>query len=83
VIHADGTTTRVSSEGWWLHMMACSMVILLVCHEHRGRDAIDEIGVLPAFRGVMVHDVCPPMTTWRTRSTPNVAPICCAIWARL
>jgi transposase len=56
VVHADETTVRVSSEGWWLHVMACTTVILLVCHQHRGRDAIDEIGVLPAYTGVVVHD---------------------------
>lgn len=56
VIHADETTIRVSSEGWWLHVMAATTVILLVCHQHRGRDAIDEIGVLPGYRGIVVHD---------------------------
>lgn len=56
VIHADETTIRVSSEGWWLHVMACTTVILLVCHQHRGRDAIDAIGVLPGYSGVVVHD---------------------------
>jgi transposase len=56
VIHADETTIRVSSEGWWLHVMACTTVILLVCHQHRGRDAIEAIGVLPGYDGVVVHD---------------------------
>jgi transposase len=56
VIHADETTIRVSSEGWWLHVMACTTVTLLVCHEHRGHDAIDAIGVLPGYDGIVVHD---------------------------
>ena len=56
VIHADETTIRVSSEGWWLHVMACTTVILLVCHQHRGHEAIDAIGVLPGYDGIVVHD---------------------------
>ena len=56
VVHADETTIRVSSQSWWLHVMACSTAILLVCHRNRGREAIDAIGVLPGYDGVVVHD---------------------------
>lgn len=56
VIHADETTIRVSSKGWWLHVMASTMVTLLVLHEKRGREAISEIDLLPGYRGVVVHD---------------------------
>ncbi len=56
VIHADETTIRVSSKSWWLHVMASTMVTLLVLHEKRGREAISEIDLLPGYDGVVVHD---------------------------
>jgi len=56
VVHADETTTRVSASPWWLHVVASPTLTLLGCHRSRGRNAIDDLGVLPGFGGVVVHD---------------------------
>ena len=37
-------------------MLSTPSLTLLACHHSRGREAIEEIGVLPGYRGVIVHD---------------------------
>ncbi len=56
VVHADETTIRVSATPWWLHVVASPTLTFLGCHPSRGRKAIDDLGVLPGFEGVVVHD---------------------------
>ena len=56
VLHADETSTRVSADTWWMHVAATTLITLLVAHRRRGREAISEIDVLTAFRGVLVRD---------------------------
>ena len=56
VVHADETSTRVSSATWWVHVVSTSMVTLLAAHNRRGREAIVDIGVLPDYAGVLVRD---------------------------
>ena len=56
VVHADETTLRVSAESWWLHVVATDTLTFLGLHTNRGRDAIDDLGVLPGYHGVVVHD---------------------------
>ncbi len=56
VVHADETTLRVSATGWWLHVVATAALTFLGLHQKRGRDAIDDLGVLPGYQGVIVHD---------------------------
>ena len=56
VVHADETQLRVSATGWWLHVVATDTLTFLGLHQKRGRDAIDELGVLPGYSGVIVHD---------------------------
>jgi transposase len=56
VVHADETSTRVSSAAWWMHVVSTNLLTLLVAHRRRGREAITDIDVLPTFRGVLVRD---------------------------
>jgi len=56
VVNTDETSIRVSAKSWWLHVIATPMLTLLVCHRSRGRDAIEDMDVLPGYGGVIVHD---------------------------
>ena len=56
VVHADETTLRVTAESWWLHVVASETLTFLGLHQRRGREAIDDLGVLPGYGGVVVHD---------------------------
>lgn len=55
VLHADETTTRIGSVRRWLHV-ACTDFLTLLHLAPRSRTGADAGGVLPRYRGVLVHD---------------------------
>lgn len=55
VLHADETTTRIGARRRWLHV-ACTDTLTLLALAPRSRAGADSLGVLPAFRGTLVHD---------------------------
>ncbi|MFE5550058.1 IS66 family transposase [Streptomyces sp. NPDC056534] len=55
VPHADETTTRIGSTRRWLHM-ACTDFLTLLHPAPRSRAGANAGGVLPHYRGVLVHD---------------------------
>lgn len=56
VLGADETGARVGVAKRWFHVLSTPTLTLLSCHRSRGREAIESIGVLPGYRGVVVHD---------------------------
>ena len=64
VLHVDETGVRIANKTCWLHSASNDLYTLLAPHATRGTEAMDEIGVLPAFRGVMVHDHWKPYFTY-------------------
>jgi transposase len=55
VLHVDETTTRIGSTRRWLHV-ACTTTLTPLGLGDRSRDGANALGVLPEFRGVLVHD---------------------------
>src|SRR5215218_1713445 len=55
VLHADETTTRIGTTRRWLHV-ACTGFLTLLHLAPRSRAGADAGGVLPHYRGVLVHD---------------------------
>ncbi|MGW3658298.1 IS66 family transposase, partial [Streptomyces sp. NPDC005151] len=55
VLHADETTTRIGTTRQWLHV-ACTDFLTLLHLAPRSRAGADAGGVLPHYRGVLVHD---------------------------
>jgi len=56
LIHVDETGINICSKGHWIHSASNENWIWIFPHEKRGKEAMDEIGILPNFLGVMVHD---------------------------
>ncbi len=52
----DETGMRVLKQLWWLHVASTPELTLYEIVKKRGRDGMDEMGVLPLFTGVAVHD---------------------------
>jgi transposase len=56
VIHADETGLRVNKALAYVHVASNARLTHYAAASHRGRTAIDEINLLPSYRGTCVHD---------------------------
>lgn len=56
VVHFDETGQRVGARLRWLHTAGTHLLTWYGAHDKRGQIAMDDFGILPAFRGVAVHD---------------------------
>ena len=56
VAHADETGINVNGKKIWLHSVSNELWTLYAPHAKRGKDATDEIGILPFFHGTLIHD---------------------------
>ena len=54
--HADETGINIGGKRHWLHCVSNDSWTLYHPHEKRGMDAINDMGVLPWFKGVLCHD---------------------------
>ncbi len=56
VLHQDETGLYVKGSRRWLHVACTPTLTHYGVHAKRGREALDAIGILPAFAGTSVHD---------------------------
>lgn len=56
LLHADETGINVNKKRIWLHTASNDKWTYFYPHIKRGSEAMNEIGVLPQFKGVMCHD---------------------------
>jgi len=56
VLHADETGIRCEKRSDWVHVHSTEELTLLSHHKSRGREAHQEIGVLPEYPGHLVSD---------------------------
>ena len=55
-IHVDETSLRVDRKNHWIHVYAAGGITLKVLHPRRGCEAIEAIGIIPRYQGVLIHD---------------------------
>ena len=64
LLHLDETGINVNGKRIWLHNASNNLWTYLSPHAKRGKEAMDDIGILPNFSGVMLHDHWKPYFTY-------------------
>jgi len=56
LMHTDETGINIGGKRHWLHCASNASLTWFYPHARRGTEAMDEIGILPFFKGVLCHD---------------------------
>lgn len=56
VLNADETGIQIGETNHWLHVLCTPKTTYFFAHEKRGSHAIDDMGILKDFSGVLIHD---------------------------
>lgn len=56
VIHVDETSIRINKQKYWIHVYSFGNISLQFIHKARGCEAVNDIGIIPRFKGIIVHD---------------------------
>jgi transposase len=56
LVHGDETGINIGGKGRWLHTVCNDNFTYYYPHEKRGGVAIDEMGILPEYKGIICHD---------------------------
>ncbi len=56
LLHADETGININGDRHWLHSASNDLWTSYFPHKSRGSEAMDSIGILPLFGGVLCHD---------------------------
>ena len=64
VAHADETGINIGGKRYWLHCLSNDRWTCYHPHAKRGTDAMNDMGVLPMFSGVLCHDHWKPYFTY-------------------
>lgn len=55
-IHVDETSFRVQKKNHWIHVYSSGGTTLKLLHRKRGKEAIEELNIIPRYGGVIIHD---------------------------
>ena len=56
VINVDETSLRVDKKNHWIHVYSSGDITLKFLHRKRGKEAIESVGIIPQYNGVIIHD---------------------------
>ncbi len=56
VVHSDETGVNCNKKLNWLHVVSTSKLTYYLIHAKRGKEAMDEMDILPHYNGTVVHD---------------------------
>lgn len=54
--YADETGVNVNGNRFWFHLLSSDKVALYHVDEKRGAEAMDRMGILPQYKGILCHD---------------------------
>jgi len=55
-MHVDETSLRADKKNHWIHICSAGEITLKFLHPKRGQEAMEDIGVIPRYGGVIIHD---------------------------
>ncbi len=55
-IHTDETSLRVNKKNHWIHVYSSGDIVLKFLHRKRGKEAMQEINIIPRYGGTIIHD---------------------------
>lgn len=58
VLHGDESGGYCEKGLKWFHVACTKLLTMFAFHSRRGKEAMDAIGILPEFKGKLVHDYC-------------------------
>jgi transposase len=64
VLHVDESGLRVMGKLHWLHVASTERLTAYEVHAKRGQEAMEDAGILGAFKGTVVHDHWKPYFTY-------------------
>lgn len=56
IVHVDETGINIGGKRHWLHGASNDLWTCYHPHEKRGVDAMNDMGILPGFKGILCHD---------------------------
>ena len=59
------TSMRVKKKQFWIHTYSSKDLVVQFLHPSRGREAMDDIGILEKYKGIIVHDCYAPYFTYK------------------
>lgn len=64
VLNVDETGINVNGKNTWLHGASDDLWTLFIPHEKRGKEAMDEMGIIPFYQGTLCHDHWKPYLSY-------------------
>lgn len=58
-MHVDETSLRVDRKNHWIHVYSSGDITLKILHPNRGKEAVEDIGIIPRYGGTIIHDCLP------------------------
>jgi transposase len=56
ILHCDESGANISGDKYWLHVASNEKLTYYAIHKKRGSEATEDIGILPDYRGTLIHD---------------------------
>ncbi len=56
LLHCDETGISVEGRLHWIHVASTPYLTYFFLHKKRGQDAMDAMGILPTYTGILMHD---------------------------
>jgi transposase len=63
-MNVDETSVNINGDRFWLHSAGNDLWTYYFPHEKRGCEAIDEMNIIPRFKGILCHDHWKPYYTY-------------------